>query len=120
MQELTFNFKQCVSCCCSGQSGAEDEERSERTHILGLWQHFGLCMTVPGLESSQDSCRHQAGLSVVMEGRVEGKKCCRQLSSSSSYPFLLVLLVFKGKSSQPLFGIFGTYILYICMYLITN
>lgn len=73
----------------AGDGGAEDEERSERTHILGLWKHFGLCMTVPGLESSQDSCRHQAGvfiaLSVVMEGRAEGKKCCRHLSSS--YPF---------------------------------
>lgn len=33
----------------------------EWTHILVLWLHSGLCLTVPCLDWSQGSCRLQAG-----------------------------------------------------------
>lgn len=52
----------------------------EWTHILVLWLHSGLCLTVPCLDWSQGSCRLQAGvvkvLSAVMEKSRRGGKFC--------------------------------------------
>lgn len=63
----------------------------------------GLCMTVPCLEASQDSCRAQTGviivLSVVME-ESGGEKL------GTLHPIHFLVLVFKENISQPVVCLF--------------
>lgn len=80
----------------------------ELTPIFGLWQHCGLCMTVPCLESSQGSYRLWTGVVIVLSMVMERSSGGGKVSESPNiHPiYILVLLVFKENSSQPIFGIF--------------
>ncbi len=64
----------------------------KQTPRLGLWPHIGLYLTVPCLESRQDSCRFLAGVLIVLPVVME--RACREEKMLQSPNILSIFLNF--------------------------